>query len=299
MFELERRFRLGDSAAKDSIVRQKSTNDIRLLQNLVTSILLVSIGFIAVLNFGWLVGVSATLFVIFVWGPVTRIGLIKKISNKLYKRIEKSILEFIKKYYRSVSLLRGLPITNSHDNYHIGSRQELQHLIIESGAILTPDEKKLVASSLSFNKLTVGEIMTPRNMISSIDKSEFLGPLALNDLHKIGHSRLPVINGDIDHIVGILNINNLFALNIKLSTTADKAMDKKVFYIREDQILPNALAVFLQTRSDILVVINKQRETVGLLLLVDIFKNLMGHNVTDKFEDYDNIEAVSRHQPLN
>ena len=172
----------------------------------------------------------------------------------------------------------------------------MQHLVAESDGVLTFNEKKLIVNSLSFNDQLVKTVMTARNDISSIDKSEFLGPLALNDLHKVGFSRLPVVDKDIDHVVGILNIKNMLTLDIKNSMTAEKAMDPKVYYIHESQTLQHALAAFLRTHHPLLVVVNESRETVGLLALEDVIEALIGRKIIDEFDSHDSLAAVaSRH----
>jgi CBS domain containing-hemolysin-like protein len=124
-----------------------------------------------------------------------------------------------------------------------------------------------------------------------------LGPLTLNDLHKTGHSRLPVINGDIDHVVGILNLKGLLALDIKRSTTAEKAMDPKVYYIRADQVLQHALAAFLRTKHQLFIVVNEYRETVGLLTLEDAIEALIGRKIVDEFDAHDDLRAVALRNP--
>ena len=51
--------------------------------------------------------------------------------------------------------------------------------------------------------------MTPRGVMNTVAKEDVIGPLLLDELHKTGHSRFPVTDGDIDHIVGILHIRSL------------------------------------------------------------------------------------------
>ncbi|MDK2898996.1 MAG: magnesium and cobalt exporter, family [Patescibacteria group bacterium] len=279
-FELNRRAKINDKKALEIISRRESTNDIISLQRIFVSILLSVIVIVSVLNLGWLIGLAISLFVAIFYGSIARIGFVRKISNKLYKKIEKTVISFVRTHVRLMKLLRGIPINNSnYENYHISSRQELQHLISESDTILTSDEKNLIVNGLDFNNKIVDSIMTPRNMITGIDKSEFLGPLALDDLHKVGHSYLPVFYKDIDHIVGILDINDLFALDTKLSTTAEKVMSKKVSYIKNIQTLPDVLTTFLQTNSHILIVVNNKKKTVGIVSLVDVVKSLMGRDL--------------------
>ena len=63
--------------------------------------------------------------------------------------------------------------------------------------------------------MKIDEIMTPRSMIESVPMNELLGPLVLDDLHKKGYSRFPVIDGDIDHVVGVLRIQDLLTIDRK------------------------------------------------------------------------------------
>jgi CBS domain containing-hemolysin-like protein len=124
-----------------------------------------------------------------------------------------------------------------------------------------------------------------------------LGPLTLDDLHKTGNSKLPVIASDIDHIVGILHLEGLLALDIKRSTTAEKAMEPKVYYIHKDQTLQHALTEFLSTRHYLLIVIDESRQTVGLITLEDVIEALLGRKIVDEFDAHDNLREVASRKP--
>lgn len=292
LFELERRAAEGHENAKKSLERQKLIGDVISLQKVVTALLLVILVLLANVTFGWFAGLLIAVFVALEYGAISQIGFIKKIANGLYKKIAEKLIKFIKNAPLLIRILSSVP-NDETDSRQIDSRQELQHLIDESGEVLTSDEKKLVVSGLSFGDKLVKSVMTPKSMIDSIDSGEFLGPLALSELHKIGHSRLPVIKGDIDHIVGILNLRSLLTLDIKKSTTTEKAMDSKVYYIREDQTLQHALAAFLRTHHHLFVVVNEFRETVGLLSLEDVIEELLGREIVDEFDSHDDLRAVA------
>ncbi len=293
LFELERRDESGDKSAKNTLAREKLLIDVISLQRVLVALLLVAIALLSVVNFGWLIGIFVSLFTVIEYGSIARLRIFRNWSQKLYKRAEASILNFIQKTPYIFSLLRSTPEGNEAHSQRIDSRAELQHLVDESGNVLTPDEKKLVVHSLSFGDKLVNTIMTPRNMIDSIKKSEFLGPLALDDLYKTGHSKLPVISSDLDHVVGVLYLQSLLALDIKHSMIAEKAMEPKVYYIRQDQTLQHALAAFLRTHCHLLIVINESRGTVGLLTLEDVIEALLGRKIIDEFDSHDDLRAVA------
>lgn len=297
LFELARRADLGYKDAKLNLEREKLSSDILSLQRVVSSLLLVIVVSLVVGTFGWFNGVLLALFITLSYGTISNIGFIKGLSKKMYGRIEKPILNFIQKAPIIINLLRSVPRSDDGRDNRVDSREELQHLISNSDGVLSVDERKLIVHSLSFDTQLVSAVMTPRSMIASIKKTDFLGPLTLSDLHKTGHSRLPVIDEDIDHIVGILHISSLLALDIKDSTTAEKTMEPKVFYIREDQNLRHALAAFLRTRHHLFVVVNEFRETVGLLSLEDVIEALIGQKIVDEFDKHDDLRAVALRNP--
>jgi CBS domain containing-hemolysin-like protein len=201
-------------------------------------------------------------------------------------------LNFVEKFAGVIKFLRSaIPDVPARDR--LDSREELHYLVQHSGGLITEDEKKLITHGLSFDTRTVSEILTPRSVIDTIDKKELLGPLVLDDLHKTGHSRFPVIDGDTDHIIGILHIHDLLTLDSKRSTTAEKAMEARVFYIREDQTLAHALAAFLRTRHHLFIVVNEFRETVGVLSLEDVMEALLGRKIIDEFDAHEDLRAVA------
>lgn len=290
IFELNRRLEKGDDQAKKALNRERLLNDIISLQKIAISLLLIAISFISVVVFGWLIGTIISTVVAIFYNSIARLGFIRKLSKKFYDLIEQKLLSFIKKHKKLFSALRGVFENNQQ---MLGSRQELQHLMEQSTGILTPDEKSLIIHGLSFNDQLVSTIMTPRESIDSIKKTEFLGPLILDELHKTGHSKLPVIGSDLDHIVGILHLEGLLALDIKRSVTAEKAMEPKVFYINQNQTLSQALMEFVSTRHYLLIVVGSDRKTVGLLTLNDVIEALIGHKIVDEFDSHDSLKIVA------
>ena len=70
-------------------------------------------------------------------------------------------------------------------------------------------------------------------------------------------------------------------------------MEKKVYYIREDQTLDHALAAFLKTRHHLFVVVNGYRETAGIITLEDVIEALLGRKIVDEFDLHDDLRAVA------
>lgn len=256
----------------------------RFLLTLLTAVLIVWLGW-------W--GLLLALVVAVTYPSVARLKGLQKMAERLYRVIESTMLDLAAKYERIVMALRE-PSVRTHDVVKkVDSREELGEVIAASREVVGEKERALLQSALTFPEVRVGDVMTPRSVIDVIEKGEFLGPLVLTELHKLGHSRLPVINGDLNHVVGVLHLRDLLSLDNKRSTTAEKAMEQKVYYIREDDILEHALAAFIRTRHHLFIVINEHRETVGLLTLEDVMERLIGRRILDEDDIHADLRAVA------
>jgi len=292
-FELERRAKRASKEAKAALRREKYLPDIISLQRIVVSLLLVVVVLLSVVTFGWLVGVIVAVLIALEYAVVAKFPPLVRSSQQLYEIIEPSLLKFTEKFNSVFMFIRSLPPHDSAQYHRFDSREELQELITNAGEVLSEDERKLIVHTLQFRDQRVDSVMTPRSMIDSINKDEFLGPLVLSELHDIGHSRLPVIDKDLDHIVGVLHLRDLLSLDIRRSVTAEKAMEAKVYYIRQDHSLEHALAAFLKTRHHMFVVINQLRETVGLISLEDVLEAMIGRKIMDEDDNHEDLRSVA------
>lgn len=295
-YELERRDAIGDQEAASELRRQQLILDVVSFQRVIVALLLVVFVAVSVVTFEWFFGIIISVIVALEYGAIARIGFLQQWGQKLYGKHEQQILRFVERFSGVFRFVRGA--VPEQPVPRLDSKQELEHLVVESGAVLSHDEKKLITNSLKFDERKVSEIMTPRSVIDSISKRELLGPLVLDDLHKTGHSRFPIIDGDIDHVVGMLHIQDLLTVDARRrSTTTEKAMEPRVFYIKEDQSLQHALAAFLRTRHHLFVVVNEFRETVGLLSLEDIIEALIGRKIVDEFDSHEDLRVVALRNP--
>lgn len=290
-FELKRRSALGDKSADDTLVQEGYYENVETLLRLTSTLLLVIVILLSVVSWGWFAGIIVGVLIALCYGALARTSLVRRCSSMLYARIESYVIWFTQKISPGLRFLRDyIP---HEEKSRVASREELIHLAQQSNDVLSADELRLITSGLTFGNRLVSEIMTPRSVIDTVQRSELLGPLTLDELYKTGHSRLPVIDKDIDHIIGILYVQDLLTVTSGKTPTAAQAMEAKVFYIREDQTLHHALSAFLRTHHHLFVVINEYRETVGVLSLEDVMEALLGRKIVDEFDAHSNLRIVA------
>lgn len=290
-FELDRRRAQGNESAAGELRREVLLKDVLALKHALISLLLILATLVALVAFDFFVGTIAALIVALLYCHLAALGPIHTGAMKFYEQHEDKLLDYIDHHPAVVKLLQHDTVIDNPTE--VSSREELEHLVDESGVVLTNEEKKRIISSLHFNETTVEQVMTPRSVIDTVYTEDLVGPLMLDELHKTGHSRFPVIDGDIDHVVGVLYIKELLTLNDKKSETAAEAMDAHVFYINEDQTLDKALAAFIKTHHHLFVVVNGYRETAGILTLEDVMEALLGQEIVDEYDVHDDLRIVA------
>ena len=292
MSELERRAK-HSVASRAELKREKLLPHINAVLTIMTALLLVVTVVLLIATFGWIIGIIVAIIVTVLYAPLARTRQAAKAANNLYKKLEPELLKLVQKFPGVFSFLSD---STMQTDTRVHSKEEFQELIDRSSLALTDIERKVIINALDFNDKTVSSIMTPENVIDFINRGEFLGPLVLDELHSLGHSRLPVIEGDLDHVVGILYLRDLLSLDVRKSSIAEKVMDTHVYYVREDQTLEHALAAFLKNRHHMFIVINKQRETVGLLTIEDTIEALLGRKIVDEDDNHADLRSVAEHE---
>lgn len=296
-FELKRRAKTRDDAAKHDLRKENAVNDLLTLRYIKDTVLVIIITLYTASVLGWLGGGLLVIALLLLVNVVAKLGFVVNLVQKLYAKVELRVLGVVEKIHPVIRVLRT-PSSQPVSDFAIHSKPELQYLIKNSDEVLNKDEKTLLIHALDFPDKPVKSIMTPKSVVHSIDQKELLGPLVLDDLHKTGHSRIPVINRDIDHVVGILHVQDLLTLDTKRSVTVGKAMEAKVHYINQEQSLQHALSAFLSTRHHLFVVINELRETVGIVALEDIIEALIGRKIVDEFDTHDDLHVVAARNTL-
>lgn len=220
-------------------------------------------------------GVLVSFAVWLVVGGVTRLAFVRREAMRLYAKAEPSLLDMLE---RAPLLAKLFGATEHAPRDHgLESREQLEHLIESSGHVLSQEQQVILKHGLAWHETTVAQVMTPASVIVSIKNRELLGPLVLDDLHRSGHSRFPVVRGSINTVVGILDITDLLDITAgKGSETAEKVMSSQVLRIESDKPLPRALELLQKSHQHMLVVVDEAGDTAGLLTLTDISQSLFG-----------------------
>ena len=151
----------------------------------------------------------------------------------------------------------------------------------EDGGI-DPDEGKLIRSAIEFNDVTVNEILTPRVEIVAADLSATKEEI-LDIFMQSSFSRLPMYEGDPDHIVGILHEKDFYTA--WHSRSNEPLTFKKPVYVSEHTKISDLLNTFKTEQCHMAIVFDEFGGTKGLVTMEDIIEELIG----DVFDEHDEI----------
>jgi CBS domain containing-hemolysin-like protein len=166
--------------------------------------------------------------------------------------------------------------------------REIQHIIVEGEerGLITRQEGELIESIFEFKDTLVREIMVPRLDMVGVERNTPLNQI-VHLLLSSGHSRLPVFEGDIDHIKGILLAKDLLVFWQTPEETWDLAkVLRPPYFVPESKKISDLLRDLVEGKTAIAIVIDEYGGTAGLITLEDILEEIVG----EIYDEYDRLE---------
>lgn len=157
------------------------------------------------------------------------------------------------------------------------SVQELAMLIedTEEAGILGPVQAAVAQKAFRLSAKQVGDCMVPRDGIAALELTARPDEV-LEAVRRGAHTRMPVYQGDLDHIVGIVNTKDLFHLfSLKGLVALEDALYPPLF-LKPDEDVTTALELFRKARRPMALVRDDQGKIVGLLTLEDVLEEVVG-----------------------
>ncbi|TBW57835.1 HlyC/CorC family transporter [Marinobacter halodurans] len=179
-------------------------------------------------------------------------------------------------------ILRLLRISAEDASSDHLSREELRTLVNEAGALIPRKHKDMLVSILDLEKVTVNDIMVPRNEVVGIDLDDDLETI-LRQMRSSQHTRLPVFKGDINNIQGMLHLRNVSRLLMQEDINKAMLMQlcREPYFIPESTPLHVQLINFQKAKRRIGVVVDEYGDVLGIATLEDILEEIVGDFTTD------------------
>jgi len=168
----------------------------------------------------------------------------------------------------------------------ITSEEEIKSIIdvAQSEDVIEPSEREMIHSIFEFGDTVVREVMVPRpDMVCLEANTRFKD--ALDTMLGSPYSRMPVIDGEIDNVVGTIYLKDLVKKSRNGSSKAKTAKDvaRETHFVPESKKVTELLREMREKKTHMMVVVDEYGQVSGLVTLEDLLEELVGE-ISDEYD---------------
>ena len=181
-------------------------------------------------------------------------------------------------------VLRLLGISREKASATSLSREELRTVVAEASTVIPHRHQRMLMSILDLERIHVEDIMVPRNEIAGIDVTDEWEDI-LDQLRDSRHTRIPVYDGSLDELVGILHMKKVARLMARDEFDREQlvalARSREPYYVPEGTSLNTQLLNFQRQRRRVAFVVDEYGDVQGLVTLEDLLEEIVGEFTSD------------------
>lgn len=192
-------------------------------------------------------------------------------------------------FYPIILFLNFIPrITGKMSKTPSATEEELITFVeaVEEQGVIKEEEREMIHNVFELDDTSASEIMTPRADMFVVDAND---PLDFKTIADSGFTRIPVIEGDSDHVIGILNIKDIFMHQATSDAPVDvRAIMRPPYFVPENKKLDRMLHQFKARKNHMAIIVDEYGGVSGLITLEDALEELVGEirDETDKEEPH-------------
>jgi CBS domain containing-hemolysin-like protein len=155
-------------------------------------------------------------------------------------------------------------------------------------------EAAVISNLFSLNRLRVYDAMTPRPVVVAGDQTDTVAAF-LADNPNVSYSRLPVYEGFIDKVTGIVFKDDLLSAMGRGDGHRTLAeLEREALFIPDTLSLAKALSQLLERRQQLAVVVDEYGVTAGVITVEDILETLLGLEIMDEKDSVADLQRLAR-----
>jgi Mg2+/Co2+ transporter CorB len=164
------------------------------------------------------------------------------------------------------------------------TQEELRTVVAEAGIMIPQRHQQMLMGILDLERVTVDDIMIPRNEVTGIDLTDDWGAI-LEKIRDSQHTRLPVYEGELDQLVGVLHLkrvaNELARGRLTREMVREIASQRGALFVPEGTPLNTQLLNFQREKRRFGFVIDEYGDIQGLITLEDLLEEIVGEFTSD------------------
>ena len=212
-----------------------------------------------------------------------RVALWVALPMRVFQLVFSPALWLLQRAARATLKLFGVTAETSGDLAH--SEEELRLLLAESHRVgqLSGTKRELLENVIDYTERTARHVMVPRADIAYLSLARsFDENLAV--VTQAAATRFPLCSSDIDHVIGMVHVKDLFNRRDQLRTSEDlAAIKREILFVPETRPLDLLQRDFQQRRTHMAIVVDEYGGTSGLVTLEDVIEEIVGE-IQDEFD---------------
>jgi Mg2+/Co2+ transporter CorB len=182
------------------------------------------------------------------------------------------------------AFLRMFGVRNVTDTGQAMSPDELRSVVAEAGPMIPTRHRQMLLSILDLEHVTVNDIMVPRQDIASINVDDNWEDI-LDQLRQTPHTRLPLHEGELDNLIGIVHMKRVAQELARDTLTRERLIEiartREPYFVPEGTSLTVQLSAFQRNRRRLAFVVDEYGDIQGFVTLEDILEEIVGEFTTD------------------
>jgi len=193
----------------------------------------------------------------------------------------------------SNGLLRLIGVHASQNKQDTLDSEELRTVVNEASGLIPAAHQEMLISILDLEKVSVEDIMIPRNEVVGIDIEDSIEEI-IEQICQSRHTRMPVYNGEINKIIGILHARHA-AIFLRDPTPSKAALLKATlepYFIPESTSLNTVLLNFQKDHQQMGVVVDEYGDVQGIAALEDVLEEIVGEFTPPTQDEEEEIQTL-------
>ena len=199
--------------------------------------------------------------------------------------VSKFAKPFVKLLSLSTNLLLRVIGMSDTDLEEKVSREEIKSLVDagEEYGVINQIEKEMINSIFDFDDKLAKEVMTPRTEVYMINSQL---PLSIEELLEENYSRIPVYEGDMDNIIGILYLKDFLheAYQVGFENVGIKKLLHRPYFVPECKNINQLFKELQKSKRHLAVLIDEYGGFSGIVTIEDLIEEVMG-DINDEYDD--------------
>ncbi|MDQ6997304.1 MAG: hemolysin family protein [Mariprofundus sp.] len=170
--------------------------------------------------------------------------------------------------------------------------QELLAVLGRAEAVQSDAQRSMLEQLIEFHDTRVREVMVPRSEIHAVEAQD-----SLADIEQVmlthGISRLPVMDGDIDHVLGVVHVQDVVKARLSGETPALATLLRPCLRVLELEQVSGLLSEMRQHSCRIAIVLDEYGGTAGLISLADLLVEIIGEIGEDGEDEESELETLA------